>query len=190
MKDYKIILASQSPRRKELLSQLHIPFDILIKEEVDEVYPQEMPHSEVPVFLAQQKAQPYINDIEKDNLLVITADTIVCCNNLVLGKPKDKDDAFNMLRQLSGQAHEVITGVALTAKGKQRAFTVCTKVFFKTLSDDEINFYIDRFKPFDKAGAYGIQEWIGMIGIERIEGSYFNVVGLPVQKLYEELQQF
>jgi len=190
MTDYKIVLASQSPRRKELLAQLHIPFEVLVKEDVEEVFPETMPNTEVPVYLARQKAIPYQANCQTDNILVITADTVVCCDDDILGKPKDREDAISMLRRLSGQAHEVITGVVLTTKDRQVDFTVSTKVFFKALTADEINFYIDTYKPYDKAGAYGIQEWIGMIGIERIEGSYFNVVGLPVQRLYTELKNF
>ncbi len=190
MTDYKIVLASQSPRRKELIEQLNIPFKVLIKEDVEEVFPESMPGVEVPAYLARQKAVPYKEDCRNHNILVITADTIVYCDKQILGKPKDRDEAVKMLNMLSGKAHEVITGVALTTKDKQSDFTVSTKVFFKTLTSEEIEFYIDNYKPFDKAGAYGIQEWIGMVGIERIEGSYFNVVGLPVQKLYSELKRF
>ncbi|WP_430812809.1 MULTISPECIES: Maf-like protein [unclassified Carboxylicivirga] len=188
--NYKIILASQSPRRKELLSQLNIPFDILIKEEVEEIFPSGMPADEVPLFLAREKAKPYHDDCKKDNLLVITADTVVYCDGKILGKPADKAEAVRMLQGLSGKAHEVITGVALTTGQRQAGFTARTKVFFKSLTADEIHYYIDHYQPFDKAGAYGIQEWIGMVGIERIEGSYFNVVGLPVQRLYTELKTF
>ena len=190
MTDYKIILASQSPRRKELIAHLNIPFEVLVKEGVEEVFPESMPCEEVPVYLALQKAITYREELQKNDILVITADTVVICDGQILGKPKDRSEAVSMLNILSGKAHEVITGVALTAKDKQRDFTVSTKVFFKPLTEEEIDFYIDRYKPFDKAGAYGIQEWIGMIGIERIEGSYFNVVGLPVQKLYSELKCF
>jgi len=190
MTEYKIVLASQSPRRKELLSHLQIPFEVLVKEDVEEVFPDELPSEEVPAYLARQKATPYKEDCENNDVLVISADTIVYCNGQVLGKPKDRDEAVAMLQMLSGKAHEVITGVALTAKDKQTDFSVSTKVFFKALTQEEIDFYIDNYKPFDKAGAYGIQEWIGMVGIERIEGSYFNVVGLPVQRLYAELKRF
>jgi len=190
MLDYKIILASQSPRRQELLSQLNIPFEIVLKDSGDEVFPADMPYQEVPVYLAIQKAEPYKHDGIESDKIVVTADTIVCCNDEVLGKPKDKNDAARMLHMLSNNEHEVITGVALTGATKQKTFTVSTKVFFKLLTAEEIAYYIDNYQPFDKAGAYGIQEWIGMIGIERIEGSYFNVVGLPVQKLYTELNEF
>ncbi|MBR8536125.1 septum formation protein Maf [Carboxylicivirga sediminis] len=190
MTNYKLILASQSPRRQELLSHLNIPFDVMVKEDVEETYPDDIPAHEVPLYLARKKALPYETDCKAGHILVITADTIVCCDEHILGKPADKKEAEKMLQMLSGRAHEVITGVALTSGSKQSVFTVSTKVFFKTLTPQEIDFYIEQYQPFDKAGAYGIQEWIGMIGIERIEGSYFNVVGLPVQKLYNELQKF
>ncbi len=190
MEKQQIILASQSPRRKELLSHLQIPFDVLVKDSGDEVFPDDMPAEDVPVYLSIQKALPYQEELAASDVIVITADTIVCCDHHILGKPADKNEAIEMLQMLSGREHEVITGVALTSAQKQQTFTVSTKVFFKELSLDEIHFYIDHYKPFDKAGAYGIQEWIGMIGIERIEGSYFNVVGLPVQRLYTELSKF
>lgn len=190
MLNHKIILASQSPRRNELLSQLQLAFEVVLKEEVDEVFPDDMEALKVPVYLAQQKAVPYHEDLKKEPTIVITADTIVLCDEQILGKPADRKEAVKMLQMLSGKEHEVITGVALTSADKQKTFTVSTKVFFKQLSIQEIDFYIDNYQPFDKAGAYGIQEWIGMIGIERIEGSYFNVVGLPVQKLYTELNEF
>ncbi len=187
---YELILASQSPRRKDLLAQLRLPFKVQVKDSGEEVYPSDMLLTDIPEYLAQQKAQPFLNDGIGDNEVVITADTIVSCEGEVLGKPKDRDDAIRMLKLLSGKAHQVITGVALTAKDKQSIFSVSTNVFFKGLLNEEIEFYINEYAPFDKAGAYGIQEWIGMVGIERIEGSYFNVVGLPVQKLYEELKNF
>ncbi len=190
MNDYKLILASQSPRRKELLAHLNMPFEILVKEDVEEIFPEDMPAHEVPLYLARQKARPYEKDCQSSNMLVITADTIVCCDEHILGKPVDKNDAVKMLQMLSGREHEVVTGVALTSADKQSGFTVSTKVFFKALTPEEIDYYIDHYQPFDKAGAYGIQEWIGMIGIERIEGSYFNVVGLPVQRLYTELKNY
>lgn len=186
----KLILASQSPRRQELLKHLDVPFEVLVKPDVDELYPKEISNDEVPEFLARLKAKAYAEELKSDEIIVITADTIVVCDGQILGKPSDTPDAFRMLQTLSNNTHEVITGVALTSSDKQHCFSVSTKVFFKALTDDEINHYITNYKPFDKAGAYGIQEWIGMVGIERIEGSYFNVVGLPVQKLYQELQNF
>ncbi len=190
IKNYKIILASQSPRRQELLKQLNIPFELKIKEDVEEVFSEDMPINEVPEFLAKLKAKPFEQDLKNNSYLVITADTVVVCNNQILGKPANKKNAYEMLQMLSGTTHEVITGVALTSNSKQKSFTSSTKVTFKTLTDNEINYYIDHYQPYDKAGSYGIQEWIGMIGIEHIEGSYFNVVGMPIQKLYTELQNY
>ncbi|MCT4591708.1 MAG: Maf-like protein [Carboxylicivirga sp.] len=190
MQNYKLILASQSPRRKELLSQLNRPFEVVVRDSGEEVYPDGMANEAVPVYLAKQKAEAYKADYQEKDVVVITADTIVCCNGEVLGKPKDKEDAVRMLKMLSNCGHKVITGVTLTSAEKQKSFTASTTVFFKELTEDEIEYYIENYQPFDKAGAYGIQEWIGMIGIERIEGSYFNVVGLPVQKLYTELLKF
>jgi len=185
----QIVLASNSPRRKELLSSLKIPFQVVVKN-TDETVKDGISAEETAKFLAVKKASFY-NDITKtDNTILITADTIVLTDDTILGKPRSYEDAFDMLKALSGRSHKVITGVALTSAKKQVVFDAVTTVHFKELSDEEIDFYITNFKPFDKAGAYGIQEWIGMIGITRIEGSYFNVVGLPVQKLYSELIKF
>ncbi|PKP09770.1 MAG: septum formation protein Maf [Bacteroidetes bacterium HGW-Bacteroidetes-4] len=186
--NYQIILASQSPRRQQLLKELGLNFTIEVRE-VDEVYPMHLQHEEIPVYLAQLKAKAFENNIS-GNQLVITADTIVWLNNRVLGKPSGFDEAFNMLRALSGNTHTVYTGVCLKSIAKETTFWAKTDVHFKTLSDEEITFYLNTHKPYDKAGAYGIQEWIGYIGIEHIEGSYFNVMGLPVQKLYEQLKRF
>ncbi|NPA36804.1 MAG: septum formation protein Maf [Chlorobi bacterium] len=190
MTSKKIFLGSGSPRRKELLNKLKIPFETIIKNTPDETYPPDLSKKDIPEFLAVQKASFYPEITNLDATILITADTIVLCNNDILGKPANYDEAFEMLRMLSGRSHNVITGVALTSKEKQKTFSCTTKVFFKQLTDDEINFYIREFKPFDKAGAYGIQEWIGMTGITKIEGSYFNVVGLPVQMLYTALLNF
>lgn len=181
-----ILLASNSPRRKELLASLGLTFEVRVKE-VHEDFPEHMQREEVAEYLASHKADAYANDL-KDEVL-ITADTIVCLGDRILNKPADAKEAFEMLRALSGAGHEVITGVCLLTRESKKVFHDTTKVYFKKLSDEEINYYINHYKPFDKAGAYGIQEWIGMIGIEKIEGSYFNVVGLPVQKLYMHLQQ-
>nr|WP_321411027.1 Maf family nucleotide pyrophosphatase [uncultured Carboxylicivirga sp.] len=190
LKDYKLILASQSPRRQDLVKHLDIPFEVVIKEEVEEVYPLDLKPHDVPVFLAELKARPYEIDIFNHSWIVVTADTIVLCDDEILGKPTDKHDAIRMLQMLSGKVHEVITGVCLSSDKRKHTFSVSTKVFFKQLTEEEITYYIDTYKPYDKAGAYGIQEWIGMVGIEKIEGSYFNVVGLPVQALYNELLKF
>jgi septum formation protein len=185
-----IILASNSPRRKELLENINIPFEVKVKDTPDETYPDSLTKIEIPEYLAIKKASFYSDEIEQPDTILITADTIVYCDNLVLGKPENYKEAFDMLKLLSGKAHEVITGVAITSKEKQIVFNSVTKVFFKEMTDDEIDYYIQTFKPYDKAGAYGIQEWIGMVGIEKIEGSYYNVVGLPVQKLYSELLKY
>lgn len=186
--EYNYILASKSPRRNELLKSLGIDFKVETKE-VDEVYPEILSKEEIPVYLAKLKARAFLNEIS-DKDLVITADTIVWLNGKVLGKPKDKQEAILMLNELSGNQHQVITGVCLTSKEKDHAFYSTSDVYFKQLSTDEIEYYVSEFKPYDKAGAYGIQEWIGSIGISHIEGSFYNVMGLPIQKLYEEIQKF
>jgi septum formation protein len=186
--DYKIILASKSPRRSELLGGLDLPFEVIIHE-VDEVFPDGLPMEEIPVYLAKLKAEPFIKEVDSDTL-VITADTIVWIDGKVLGKPNDYEHAAVMLRQLSGKKHVVVTGVCLTTKEMQVAFSASTDVWFKNLTDGEIDYYLKNYHPYDKAGSYGVQEWIGYIAIERIEGSYFNVMGLPVHRLYEELLKF
>jgi len=186
--NYKIILASKSPRRKELLAGLDLPFEVIVHE-VDEIFPDGLPMEEIPVYLAKLKAEPFFNELKNDTL-VITADTIVWIDGIVLGKPNDYEHAAEMLRQLSGKKHVVVTGVCLTTKEKQVAFSASTDVWFKDLNNDEIDYYLKNYQPYDKAGSYGVQEWIGYIAIERIEGSYFNVMGLPVQRLYEELKKF
>lgn len=188
LKDYKIILASKSPRRKELLGGLNLPFEVIVRE-VDEVFPKEMSMEEIPVYLAKLKAEPFLKE-QEDKVLVITADTIVWIDGEVLGKPIDHQHAEEMLRKLSGRKHIVVTGVCLTSSEKQVAFSSVTEVHFKELSHKEIEYYLDLYQPYDKAGAYGVQEWVGYIAIDRIEGSYFNVMGLPVGRLYEELKRF
>lgn len=185
---YRIILASHSPRRQQLLRELGIRFDVVLKD-YPETYPKNLKGKEIALYLARGKAKLFKKEIS-DNEIVITADTIVWCNNKVLGKPSDNRDARRMIMEISGNTHEVITGVCLFSTLRNKTFAVSTKVTFDTLSDDEITFYIDKYKPFDKAGAYGIQEWIGIAACSHIEGSYFNVVGLPVQRLYKELQRF
>lgn len=185
---YKIILASQSPRRQTLLKELKIDFDIIIKE-VDEVFPSHLVKEEIPVYLAKLKASAFDAIIEA-NQLIITADTIVWVDDTILGKPTNYDDAFNMLQTLSGNKHTVYTGVCLKSKDKTETFWASTDVYFRDLEAEEIKYYLDNYKPYDKAGSYGIQEWIGYIGIEKIDGSYFNVMGLPVQKLYDHLIDF
>ncbi len=186
----EVILASNSPRRKELLTNLKIPFKVIVKDDLDESLPDDIKTEDAARFLAKKKASFYNDVIQQKNTILITADTIVLNDDKILGKPSGYKEAFDMLRSLSGKMHKVITGVAITSQEKQTVFDSITKVYFKELSNNEIDHYIKHFKPFDKAGAYGIQEWIGMIGITKIEGSYFNVVGLPVQKLYSELIKF
>jgi septum formation protein len=185
---YNYILASKSPRRQELIHDLGIDFRVEIRD-VEENYPAELYREEIPVFLAELKAKPFMGTLSENDLL-ITADTIVWLDGEVFGKPADRDGAFNILRKLSGKEHQVISGVCLTGKEKQRTFFSVSNVSFRELSVKEIYFYIDEFKPYDKAGAYGIQEWIGYIGITHIEGSFYNVMGLPVQQLYSEIIRF
>lgn len=186
---YRIILASGSPRRQELLKGLGLAFEVTVPD-VKESYPASLRHHEIAVYLSQLKAGAFKEELMCGNCLVITADTIVWLDNRVLAKPKDRWEALNMLRQLSGKAHDVITGVTLRSQSSSSSFFSDTRVYFRHLTDTEIEHYVDVYQPYDKAGAYGIQEWIGYIGIERIEGCYFNVVGLPVQKLYAELLKF
>ena len=186
LKKFNIVLASNSPRRKELMSGLGVDYVVKTLPDVDESYPDTLQAEELPAYISRQKAEAYQSMIEPDELL-ITADTIVWMNGEVLGKPKDREDAIRILRKLSGASHQVITGVCLTTKGWQNSFTVTTDVTFAVLSEEEIVYYVDKYSPMDKAGAYGVQEWIGFIGVESISGSYYNVMGLPVQKLYREL---
>lgn len=183
-----IILASKSPRRQQLLKDIGVDFEIRLKE-VDEVYPSELKGKEVALFLSELKAKAFRNDLQTNEIL-LTSDTIVCLGEKILGKPTNKQHAIAMLGELSGKKHEVITAVTLTSVSKQHSFAVSTEVYFKPLTIEEITYYIDNYQPYDKAGSYGIQEWIGYIGIEKIVGSYFNVMGLPVKEVYEELIKF
>ena len=189
LKQYEILLASNSPRRRELLSGLGLPFTVKCIDGIDESFPENLPAEETALFIAKKKSEAY-KVLADSNHLIITADTVVVCNGLVMGKPCNECEAHEMLSLLSGKTHQVITGVALTTKKKTTAFSVSTKVRFATLDNDEIKYYVDKYKPFDKAGAYGIQEWIGYIGVEYISGSYYNVMGLPIQRLYQELKNF
>lgn len=186
---YKVILASNSPRRKELLGGLGIDFEVRTLSDIDESYPDTLKGEDIPMFISKKKAEAYKQGMADDDM-IITADTIVYDNGHVLGKPKDRAEAIQMLRELSGHSHEVITGVSIVTKEKTVQFASTSKVTFATLSNEEISYYVDYYKPFDKAGAYGIQEWIGYVAVTRIEGSYFNVMGLPIQRLYTELKQF
>ena len=185
MAKYKVILSSNSPRRKELFAGLGIDFDVRVISGIDESYPSDIPLKDVPQYIAKEKAAAY--DIATDEL-VVTADTVVIVDNEILGKPVDEDEARKMLRKLSGRSHEVITGVCLTTCELQRSFVVTSEVTFKKLSEEEIEYYVKNYHPLDKAGAYGIQEWIGYIGVTSLYGSYFNVMGMPVQRIYEELR--
>lgn len=184
---FPIILASNSPRRQELFKNLGIPFQVQVKE-TEELYPADMPATEVAKYLAEKKAEAFLPFLKDE--LVITADTTVVVDDNILNKPANADEAFAMLRQLSGRAHQVITGVCLQRREQKYSFDDTTQVFFRTLTEEEIWHYVRTYQPFDKAGGYGIQEWIGMIGIEKIAGSYYNVVGLPLEKLYKQLQKF
>lgn len=186
LEKYKVILASGSPRRRELMVGLGVNYEVRILPDVDESYPDTLQGEEIPLYIAKEKADAYIPMMQPDEL-IITADTIVWLDGKVLGKPRDREDALQMLRTMSGRTHEVFTGVCITTTDWQRSFTAQTEVRFATLSEDEIIYYVDNFKPMDKAGAYGVQEWIGFIGVENISGSYYNIMGLPVQKLYREL---
>lgn len=186
LEKYKVILASGSPRRRELMAGLGMNYEVRILPDVDESYPDTLQREEIPLYIAKEKADAYIPMMQPDEL-IITADTIVWLDGKVLGKPRDREDALQMLRTMSGRTHEVFTGVCITTTDWQRSFTAQTEVRFATLSEDEIIYYVDNFKPMDKAGAYGVQEWIGFIGVENISGSYYNIMGLPVQKLYREL---
>ena len=187
MKSYNIILASNSPRRKELLSRLGVPFEVRVLKDIDESYPEATPVSEVAQYIAGKKADVY-RLVMGDDELIITADTVVIVGNEILGKPADADDAARMLRALSGRTHQVTTGVCMVAKDQDRRFSVTTDVTFKQLTDEEISYYVQTYKPYDKAGAYGIQEWIGCIGVTGLSGSYYNVMGLPIQRIYQVLK--
>lgn len=188
LNNYNIILASQSPRRQELLSGLNIPFEVQVID-VDETYPAQLVGVDIPMYLAEKKANAYVDSMDEKTLL-ITADTIVWHEGQVFGKPTDKEDATNMLKALSGKTHQVITGVCISTLTKRKVFHVISEVRFARLLPDEIEYYLDNYEPYDKAGSYGVQEWIGYIGVEHIEGSYFNVMGLPIQRLYSELKRW
>lgn len=190
LSQYNIILASNSPRRKELLSGLDLQFEVKTLPDIDESFPLNLKGDDIAIHIAEKKANAHRILIKDDKTLVITADTIVVLDGKVYGKPNNKEEAKQMLQELSGKKHLVITGVCITTNDKQRAFSVSSEVSFAMLEEDEIDYYVDKYKPLDKAGAYGIQEWIGYIAVEYLSGSYFNIMGLPVQRLYQELKGF
>jgi septum formation protein len=188
LKNYHIILGSGSPRRRYLLEGLDIEFEIRVNHDLAETYPEGLSRQQIPVYLAQLKSRSIMETVPEDTLL-ITADTIVWLEGRVVNKPRDRAEAVGMLRKLSGNTHEVLTGVCIRTAGRLRTFHASSMVCFTRLSNEEIDYYVDHYQPYDKAGAYGVQEWIGYIGIERIDGSYFNVMGLPVQMVYHELKK-
>ncbi len=187
--NYKVLLASNSPRREELLRGIDIDFEVKVLPDIDESYPDNIPSEEIAEFVAIKKAKPYAASLHEDELL-LTADTIVLLEDTVLGKPANKKEAKQMLRQLSGKTHRVITGVCLTSTKKQTSFSATSDVEFGKLTDQEIEYYVERYSPMDKAGAYGVQEWIGYVAVKHIEGSYYNIMGLPIQRVYRELIKF
>ena len=189
LKDKQIILASGSPRRRELLSAMDIPFTVDTGNTFDESWSSDTPHEKVPELMSEGKSFGFHRELA-DNEILVTSDTMVLCGTEILGKPKDRDDAIRMLKLLSGRGHQVITAVTLRDREKKKTLSVTSNVFFKELSDSEITYYLDTYKPYDKAGAYGIQEWIGYIGISRLEGSFYNVMGFPASRFYEELKAF
>lgn len=189
LKDKQIILASKSPRRQELLQGIGLDFTVFVKDGIDEDFDPTMPFEQVAAFLAIKKANSYVKEI-KENIILIAADTIVCTESEILNKPSGKEDAIRMLQYLSGKQHKVITGVCIKSIDKEATFSSESIVYFKDLELTEIEYYVDQYSPYDKAGAYGIQEWIGYIGITKIEGSYFNVMGFPIQRVFEELKKF
>lgn len=189
LKRYRIILASASPRRKELLSKLDIDFTVKILYDVDESFPASLPVVQVPQYISRKKADAYRQEMQ-ENDMVITADTVVAVGRRILGKPKSAEEARVMLKLLSDRYHRVVTGVTIMTAKRTETFATVSRVRFARLNDEEIDYYISKYKPFDKAGAYGIQEWIGMVGITELNGSYFNVMGLPVQRLYAKLKEF
>lgn len=189
LKPYRLLLASHSPRRQQLLRDCGLEYDLIDKYEVEEIYPSSLAAEEVPIFLSRLKSEAYSAPLAPNEIL-LTADTVVVLGDEVLGKPRDRDDAAAMLRRLSARCHTVVTGVTFRTAERTHTFAAQSSVWFRPLSDEEIAYYVDTFKPFDKAGSYGIQEWIGYAAIERINGSFYNVMGLPIQKVYVELEKF
>lgn len=189
LKKYKILLASKSPRRRELLQMLHIPFNTINLSGIKEDYPADLSHDKIPEYLSNLKADAYMSGISDDEL-IITADTLVLLDDKVIGKPHDQNQAVKMLKTMSGRTHRVVTGVTITTKRKRVSFSATTEVVFANLDINDINYYVNTCLPLDKAGAYGIQEWIGGVAVEAINGSFYNVMGLPVHRLYRELKKF
>ena len=188
-KDHKIFLASNSPRRREIMKLIRLPFTSVSLEGIDENYPENLPLHEIPLFIAHKKSDAYLRHLSETDI-VITADTMVICENRIMGKPSDIDEAKDMLRFLSGRTHQVSTGVCIATSSHKSSFITVSDVSFSKITDDEINYYVDNFHPLDKAGAYGIQEWIGAVAVSSIKGSFYNVMGLPIHQLYEELKRF
>ena len=189
LQPYRLLLASQSPRRRELIAGSGIPFTLTERYECEEHYPATLPAEEVPAYLSRLKSEAYPTPLAANDIL-LTADTVVILEGEVLGKPKDREDALRMVARLAGNRHTVITGVTLRSASRSHTFSTASDVWFRPLSEEEIAYYVDTYRPFDKAGSYGIQEWIGYVGIERIDGSFYNVMGLPIQRLYVELEKF
>lgn len=189
LKNKKLLLASGSPRRRQLMTDAGLVFTVVGGYEVEEIYPDTLPCEEVAGYLARLKSMCYPHELHRDEIL-ITADTTVCLDGCVLGKPVDRADAIGMLGRLSGKRHDVITGVVLRSVDRTVEFSSTSSVWFRALSSAEIEYYVDNFAPYDKAGGYGVQEWIGYVGVERLEGSFFNVMGLPIQRVYVELEEF
>lgn len=189
LKDFRLILASQSPRRQQLLADAGLKYELAPRFECDEVFPDDMPADDVAGYLSKLKSEAYPEALGESDIL-LTADTVVVVDNDILGKPASREDAIAMIKRMSGRRHKVITGVTLRSSSAAKTFSVSSDVVFRALSQEEIAYYVDNYRPMDKAGAYGIQEWIGYVGIERIEGSFYNVMGLPVQRVYTELQSF
>lgn len=189
LNEFRLILASQSPRRQQLLADAGLKYELAPRFECDEVFPDDMPADDVAGYLSKLKSEAYPEALGESDIL-LTADTVVVVDNDILGKPASREDAIAMIKRMSGRRHKVITGVTLRSSSAAKTFSVSSDVVFRALSDEEIAYYVDNYRPMDKAGAYGIQEWIGYVGIERIEGSFYNVMGLPVQKVYVELSEF
>lgn len=189
LKNFRLILASQSPRRQQLLADAGLRYELAPRFECDELFPDDMAADDVAGYLSRLKSEAYPAELGERDIL-LTADTVVVVDNDILGKPSSREEAVAMIRRMSGREHKVITGVTLRKASAVKTFSVCSDVVFRTLSDEEIAYYVDNYRPMDKAGAYGIQEWIGYVGIERINGSFYNVMGLPVQRVYVELQEF